>query len=232
MTRKVSHPDILSLPHGKSFFTGKYKSERWTIILVGFHWADGIKKLEFFCDIEEIVSTVFHISIICCHYIKCFFDWSEAPHWWHCVTTPTKIFIWKIYLFQNKIECGLKQGARERFNRRIFQWQWREIEIWWKTGAGKRRTRSGMVIEEEERGRWKRSIRRGWGGWRSSGQKSQWASFSPLLQVDLSRCRSCHYFKAWYLFTCHLSPRKSLQVGPYAILEKIYIKNSSKIFVI
>ena len=77
MTRKVSHPDILSRPHGKSFFTGKYKSERWTIILVGFHWADGIKKLEFFCDIEEIVSTVFHISIICCHYIKCFFDWSE-----------------------------------------------------------------------------------------------------------------------------------------------------------
>ena len=137
-----------------------------------------------------------------------------------------------IYLFQNKNECGLKQGARERFNRRIFQWQWREIEIWWKTGAGKRRTRSGMVIEEEERGRWKRSIRRGWGGWRSSGQKSQWASFSPLLQVDLSRCRSCHYFKAWYLFTCHLSPRKSLQIGPYAILEKIYFKNSSKIFVI
>ena len=198
MTRKVSHPDILSRPHGKSFFTGKYKSERWTIILVGFHWADGIKKLEFFCDIGEIVSTVFHISIICCHYIKCFFDWSEAPHWWHWVTTPTKIFIWKIYLFQNKNECGLKQGARERFNRRIFQWQWREIEIRWSTGAGKRRTRSGMVIEEEERGRWKRSIRRGWGGWRSSGQKSQWASFSPLLQVDLSRCRSCHYFKAWY----------------------------------
>ena len=149
---------------------------------------------------------------------------------------PQPRYLFERYIFfQNKNECGLKQGARERFNRRIFQWQWREIEIWWKTGAGKRRTRSGMVIEEEERGRWKRSIRRGWGGssgWGSSGQKSQWASFSPLLQVDLSRCRSCHYFKAWYLFTCHLSPRKSLQIGPYAILEKIYFKNSSKIFVI